>query len=54
MAIIDLPGTPEASFGPNKPDAQNGFQLMQLNPVWRSGSTMKEFLPLGTTITLTS
>jgi hypothetical protein len=51
LGKIDLPGTPAASFGPNKPDAQDNFQLMQLNPAWKSGSTAQEFLPLGPPLT---
>jgi hypothetical protein len=53
LGPISLPGGSPASFGPNKPDAQDSFQLMQLNPAWKSGSTVREFLPLGSSITLT-
>jgi hypothetical protein len=53
LGNIDLPSSPKSSFAPNKFDAQDSFQLMQFNPAWKSGSTVQQFLPLGTPVTLT-
>ncbi len=51
---IDLPTTPAASFGPNKPDAQDSFQLAQYNPAWKPATNAPQTLPLGQAITMTS
>ena len=50
---IELAASPDASFGPGKPDGQDGFQLVKFNPAWTSKSTVPEFLPVGSSITLT-
>ena len=52
LGKIQLAGLPAASFGPNKPDAQDSFQLVKFNTAWKPGSNAQEFLPSGTTITL--
>jgi ABC-type branched-subunit amino acid transport system substrate-binding protein len=49
---IELPAAPVASFGPNKPDGQDSFQLMQHDPAWTADSTEPEFTPIGAQITL--
>jgi ABC-type branched-subunit amino acid transport system substrate-binding protein len=51
---IELPAAPVASFGPNKPDGQDSFQLMQHDPAWTPDTTMPEFTPIGAPITLPS
>jgi hypothetical protein len=53
LGKIDLPGIPAASFGPNKPDAQDSFQFVRINPQWKPNSTVQEFLPTGGPITFT-
>jgi ABC-type branched-subunit amino acid transport system substrate-binding protein len=54
LGTIVLPIAPVASFRPNKPDGQDSFQLMQLNPAWKPGSSVAQLLPLGAPTTLTS
>jgi ABC-type branched-subunit amino acid transport system substrate-binding protein len=55
LGKIELPASPIASFGPNKPDGQDSFQLMKMNPQWKAGSTgITELLPVGQPITLSS
>ena len=51
---IALPLAPIGSFGPNKPDAQDSFQLMKQDPTWTSKSSKQEFIALGQPITLNS
>jgi ABC-type branched-subunit amino acid transport system substrate-binding protein len=51
---VALPAAPIASFGPDKPDAQDSFQLMQHDPNWEPSGTTEEFIPLGDPITLRS
>jgi hypothetical protein len=51
---IALPVAPIASFGPDKPDGQDSFQLMQHDPNWKPGGTTPEFVPLGEQITMRS
>src|SRR5262249_38651310 len=51
LGTFSIPETPVASFGPNKHDAQDSFQLLKFNPVWKNGSTAPQFLPLGAPIT---
>jgi hypothetical protein len=50
---IELAASPEASFGPNKPDGQDGFQLVKFNPAWTAKSGVAQFIPVGKSITLT-
>jgi hypothetical protein len=47
-----LPVVDNASFAPGKLDGQDDFQLEKFNPVWTSGSSVQQFLPLGQPITL--
>jgi hypothetical protein len=49
---IELAVSPQSSFGPNKPDGQDSFQLVKLNPAWKTGSTAQQFLAVGAPITL--
>jgi hypothetical protein len=50
---IETSGAPVASFGPNKPDGQDSFQLVKHDPKWEPGSSEQEFIPIGEPITLT-
>ncbi len=50
---IELPSAPVASFGPNKPDGQDSFQLQKHDPAWKAGSTDPEFISIGEPITFT-
>jgi ABC-type branched-subunit amino acid transport system substrate-binding protein len=54
LGKIVLPASPVASFAPNKPDAQDSFQLMQHDPAWTPTATTPEFKPLGEPITLSN
>lgn len=54
LGTIELPATPQASFAPNKPDAQDSFHLMQHDPKWKPNGPINEFIPLGQPITLSS
>jgi ABC-type branched-subunit amino acid transport system substrate-binding protein len=54
LGAIVLPIAPIASFAPNKPDGQDSFQLVQLNPAWKPASSTPQFLPLGSQIVLKS
>jgi hypothetical protein len=54
LGKLQIAGVPAASFGPNKPDAQDSFQLVKFNPAWKPGTTTQEFLPVGPPINLTS
>jgi hypothetical protein len=40
------------SFGPNKPDGQDSFQLLKFNPQWKSNSDVQQMLPLGNQFTI--
>ena len=53
LGPIVLPTAPVSSFGPNKPDAQDSFQLEKFNPAWVSGSSAPQFFPTGAPIKLT-
>jgi hypothetical protein len=53
LGKIDLPTSPVSSFGPDKPDAQDSFQLAQFNTAWTPGSSELLLLPLGDGITQT-
>jgi hypothetical protein len=53
LGKIELAGVPAASFGPNKPDAQDSFQLVRINPQWKPNTTVQQFLPIGEPITFT-
>jgi ABC-type branched-subunit amino acid transport system substrate-binding protein len=55
LGKIAIAASPVASFAPNKPDGQDSFQLMKMNPAWKPGSTgIQQLLPVGSPITLTS
>ena len=49
---IELPAAPEASFGPNKPDGQDSFQLLKHDPTWTTTSSKPEFISIGQPISL--
>jgi hypothetical protein len=51
---IELSTTRTASFAPGKPDAQDGFQLMQFNREWKPNEGIQQFMPIGEPITLTN
>jgi ABC-type branched-subunit amino acid transport system substrate-binding protein len=48
---IAVPNAPISSFGPNKADANDNFQLEQFNRAWKPGSTVEEFKPIGQPVT---
>ena len=48
---IDLPTSPVSSFGPDKPDAQDSFQLAKFNPAWKPDSSAAQMLGVGKPIT---
>jgi hypothetical protein len=52
LGPIQIPSAARASFGANKPDANDEFQLMRFNPAWKSGSEIAQFLPIGDPVTL--
>jgi len=53
LGTLAMPAPPIASFAPNKPDGQDSFQLMKMNPAWQPNSTgIAELLPVGSQITL--
>ena len=54
LGKIALPTSPNASFGPNKPDGQDSFQLERQDPSWTTKSSAPEFIPIGKPILLTS
>ena len=49
---IELANTPIASFGPNKPDGQDSFQLLKHDPTWTTTSSKPEFISIGQPISL--
>jgi hypothetical protein len=51
---IELAGVPVASFGPNKPDGQDSFQLLKLDPDWKQGQGKQQFTAIGSPLTLTN
>lgn len=52
LGTIPVASGTAASFGPNKPDGQDSFQLQRFNPVWKSGSGAQQLLALGEPFTL--
>jgi hypothetical protein len=54
LGTIAMPAMPVGSFGPNKPDAQDKFQLERHDPTWTPTSTKPEFIPVGAPITLSN
>ncbi len=53
LSHIDLPDAPDASFGPDKFDGQDRFQLQKLDPTWKQGSGKPQFVDVGPAFTLT-
>jgi hypothetical protein len=53
LGKIDLPQAPTGSFGRNKFDAQDQFQLQKLDPTWKQGSGKNQFTDVGSPVTLT-
>jgi hypothetical protein len=51
---IELATTHTASLAPGKPDAQDGFQLMQFNREWKPNAGISQFNPIGEPIILTN
>jgi hypothetical protein len=51
LGTVELPVANPGSFGPNKPDAQDRFQLMKFNPEFKSGTTIPQFIAIGDPIT---
>jgi ABC-type branched-subunit amino acid transport system substrate-binding protein len=52
LGKISLPNTPAASFGPNKDDGQDSFQLFSFDPTWKQGSGKPQYNAVGSPITL--
>jgi hypothetical protein len=49
---IDLANTPVASFGPDKPDGQDSFQLLQFDATWKEGQGKEQFIAVGKPVTM--
>ena len=51
IGSLPLPNAPVCSFGPNKPDCQDSFQLAKFNPAWKPNSSTPQYIPTGQPIT---
>ena len=51
LGEVDL-GAPNTSFGPNKFDGQDEFQLFKIDPTWKEGSGKDQLIAIGSPITL--
>ncbi len=49
---IELANGPGSSFGPDKPDAQDTFQLVTFDPEWVEGSGEEQFVAIGDPISV--
>ncbi|HZR12313.1 MAG TPA: ABC transporter substrate-binding protein [Acidimicrobiia bacterium] len=52
LGAVDLPAAPKSSFGPNKFDGQDQFQLFRIDPTWKQGSGKDQLIAIGSPITL--
>jgi hypothetical protein len=52
LGATELANTPVASFGPDKFDGQDQFQLLQFDPDWVEGSGEPQFNAVGEPVTL--
>jgi hypothetical protein len=52
LGSIQVAGGNATSFGPNKPDGQDSFQLEKFNDAWKPGSDVQQQLPVGQPITV--
>ncbi len=53
IGAIDLADVGPSSFGADKPDGQDTFQLVKFDPTWKQGQGRNQFIDLGAPITLT-
>jgi ABC-type branched-subunit amino acid transport system substrate-binding protein len=49
---VELASTPIASFGPNKLDGQDSFQLQKFDPSWKQGQGRPQFIAIGPPVVL--
>ena len=52
LGKIELPNTLVASFGPDKLDGQDLFQLQKFDPTWKEGEGKSQFINVGEPVTL--
>jgi hypothetical protein len=53
LGKIELANNPIASFGPNKLDGQDQFQLEKFDPTWKQGQGKPQFIGIGQPIVFT-
>jgi ABC-type branched-subunit amino acid transport system substrate-binding protein len=52
LGKIQLASVLDSSFGPNKHDAQDSFQLEKIDPTWKAGQGKQQFIDIGQPVTL--
>jgi hypothetical protein len=52
IGTIALADAPVASFGRDKPDGEDSFQLLRLDPSWKQGQGKQQFTAIGAPLTL--